>query len=194
MRRDSIVFEEPHVDLYAITEFWSYLMQTLNSSGWLDFMGRNTLLQSFVMHNALPYLGDTVYPKPEFAIPAVSCKGGKLEVTEKEFLNDTFCQLRLFSCSRNSRGNILLVAPLSGHWSTMLRDTITAFVGEYDVYLVDWKNVRDIPITLSSCVNISICWQRKGYFMSWQFASQLYRWQRHLHFSQNVMGHCRKVQ
>ena len=147
MKRDLIVFEEPHIDLYALAEVWSSLMQMLNRSGWLDLMGRNTLLQSFVMHNALPYLGEAVYPKPEFAIPAVSCKGGKLEVTEKEFLNDTFCQLRLFSCSRNSRGNILLVAPLSGHWSTMLRDTITAFVGEYDVYLVDWKNVRDIPIT-----------------------------------------------
>ncbi len=146
MKRDQIVFE-PCFDYYAMSELWSDVVNALKTSGWLDLMGWNTLLQSFVMHDALPYLGDAVYPKPEFCIPTVSCEGRELKVTDVVFLDDTFCQLRRFSCLRKSCGNILIVAPLSGHWSTMLRDTITAFVSEYDVYLVDWKNVRDIPMT-----------------------------------------------
>ena len=39
-----------------------------------------------------------------------------------------------------------LVAPLAGHFSTLLRETVRTLLGEHDVYLTDWRNARDIPL------------------------------------------------
>jgi len=41
---------------------------------------------------------------------------------------------------------VLLVAPLSGHFSTLLRNTVSTMLPEHDVYITDWHNVRDVPV------------------------------------------------
>jgi polyhydroxyalkanoate depolymerase len=41
---------------------------------------------------------------------------------------------------------VLVVAPLAGHFATLLRDTITTLLAEHDVYVTDWHNVRDVPL------------------------------------------------
>ena len=41
---------------------------------------------------------------------------------------------------------MLLVAPLSGHFATLLRDTVKTMLREHDVYITDWHNVRDVPL------------------------------------------------
>ena len=42
---------------------------------------------------------------------------------------------------------VLVVAPLSGHYATLLRDTVATLLGEQDVYVTDWKNARDVPLS-----------------------------------------------
>ena len=42
---------------------------------------------------------------------------------------------------------MLLVAPLSGHFATLLRDTVRTLLPEHDVYITDWHNARDVPLT-----------------------------------------------
>src|SRR6266480_4011707 len=42
---------------------------------------------------------------------------------------------------------VLLVAPLSGHFATLLRNTVKTMLPEHDVYITDWHNVRDVPLT-----------------------------------------------
>ena len=44
-----------------------------------------------------------------------------------------------------NKPRVLVVAPLSGHYATLLRDTVAALVPDFDVYITDWKNARDIP-------------------------------------------------
>ena len=41
---------------------------------------------------------------------------------------------------------MLLVAPLSGHFATLLRSTVRTMLPEHDVYITDWHNVRDVPV------------------------------------------------
>ena len=41
---------------------------------------------------------------------------------------------------------VLLVAPLSGHFATLLRDTVRTMLPEHDVYITDWHNARDVPL------------------------------------------------
>ena len=42
---------------------------------------------------------------------------------------------------------VLLVAPMSGHFATLLRGTVTVLLPDHDVYITDWKNARDIPLS-----------------------------------------------
>jgi polyhydroxyalkanoate depolymerase len=42
---------------------------------------------------------------------------------------------------------MLVVAPLSGHYATLLRDTVKTMLGDHKVYITDWKNARDIPVS-----------------------------------------------
>ena len=41
---------------------------------------------------------------------------------------------------------MLVVAPLSGHFATLLRNTVTTLLADFDVYLTDWHNARDVPL------------------------------------------------
>ncbi len=44
------------------------------------------------------------------------------------------------------RPAVLIVAPLSGHYATLLRGTVQAFLQDHDVYVTDWSNARDVPM------------------------------------------------
>jgi poly(3-hydroxybutyrate) depolymerase len=57
-----------------------------------------------------------------------------------------FCRLVRFSQERGyAVPSVLLVAPLSGHYATLLRGTVEALVAEHDVYVTDWADARDVP-------------------------------------------------
>ncbi len=59
-----------------------------------------------------------------------------------------FCRLLRFSSGAGAeRPRVLLVAPLSGHFATLLRPTVAALVGAHDVYVTDWTNARDVPMS-----------------------------------------------
>ena len=59
-----------------------------------------------------------------------------------------FCRLLRFSRERDHAvPRILLVAPLSGHFATLLRGTLEALVAEHDVYVTDWSDARAVPLT-----------------------------------------------
>ena len=88
------------------------------------------------------------FTKPAFGITSTSIGGGKVTVTEEVIADRPFC--RLLNFKRKTTRNdpkILLVAPLSGHYATLLRGTVKALIPHHDVYITDWKNVRDIPLS-----------------------------------------------
>ena len=59
-----------------------------------------------------------------------------------------FCRLLRFSSGAGgARPRVLLVAPLSGHFATLLRPTVAALVADHDVYVTDWCNARDVPLS-----------------------------------------------
>lgn len=88
--------------------------------------------------------------KPEFGIDALSINGRDHRVTNSVYSATPFCELREFSIANppadERRLSVLLVAPMSGHHATLLRDTIRRLVRECDVYVTDWVDVRDVPI------------------------------------------------
>ncbi len=88
------------------------------------------------------------YLKPAFGLPTTTIDGREVLVTEEIVLERPFCQLRHFR--REGAGNdpvVLLVAPLSGHFATLLRDTVRALLPEHDVYVTDWVDAKTVPLS-----------------------------------------------
>jgi poly(3-hydroxybutyrate) depolymerase len=78
------------------------------------------------------------YEKPAWNIPGVTP-----EIAQKK----PFCNLVHFKSSKPNARKVLIVAPLSGHYATLLRDTVRALLAEHDVWISDWINARLVPIT-----------------------------------------------
>jgi len=91
------------------------------------------------------------YEKPSFGITSVDIDGKRVSVIEDIELEKPFCKLLHFRKeSRNSKQTkqpkILLVAPLSGHHATLLRDTVKTLLTEHDVYITDWTDARMVAM------------------------------------------------
>jgi poly(3-hydroxybutyrate) depolymerase len=91
------------------------------------------------------------YGKPEFGITETSINGLKVPVTEKVVLNKPFCNLLHFARDEAISGKrndpkVLLIAPMSGHYATLLRGTAKSMIPEHDLYVTDWKDSRNVPL------------------------------------------------
>ena len=91
------------------------------------------------------------YEKPSYGITSVDIDGQRVSVIEDIELEKPFCKLLHFRKeSRNSKKTkqpkILLVAPLSGHHATLLRDTVKTLLPEHDVYITDWTDARMVSM------------------------------------------------
>ena len=88
------------------------------------------------------------YHRPDFGIPSVLVDGQEVPVVEEEALSTPFCSLIRFrkeGCAPQPR--ILLVAPLSGHFASLLRGTAQTLLPDNEVYITDWRNARDVPVS-----------------------------------------------
>jgi len=88
------------------------------------------------------------FSKPDFGIDDVEIDGKIYQVQEKVIRRRTFCRLLNFKKKNLSvkQEKLLLVAPMSGHYATLLRGTVKGLLPYYDVYITDWSNAQDIPI------------------------------------------------
>ncbi|MRV75318.1 polyhydroxyalkanoate depolymerase [Duganella sp. FT92W] len=94
------------------------------------------------------------YEKPAFEIDSVTVKGKDVRIIEHVVITKPFCRLIHFKKDLSDKEiraleqpTILLVAPLSGHHSTLLRDTVSALLQEHDVYITDWTDARMVPLS-----------------------------------------------
>lgn len=94
------------------------------------------------------------YEKPHFGISSVSVKGKDVKIIEEVAEEKSFCTLLHFKKDLSAKAfaalkqpTILLVAPLSGHHATLLRDTVRSLLAEHDVYITDWRDARMVPLT-----------------------------------------------
>ena len=84
--------------------------------------------------------------KPEFGIRQVLSGGRTLAVRERVVASTPFCDLLHFAREgRSGDPAVLVVAPLSGHFATLLRDTVRGLLAEHDVYITDWQDARQVP-------------------------------------------------
>jgi poly(3-hydroxybutyrate) depolymerase len=96
------------------------------------------------------------YEKPEFGIRSINEDGVEVAILERIEIDKPFCQLRRFKRLTDDAATfakikdepvVLIVAPLSGHYSTLLRDTVKTMLKDHKVYITDWKNARLVPLS-----------------------------------------------
>lgn len=96
------------------------------------------------------------YEKPAFDIRTVDADGVSLAIHERIEIDKPFCELRRFKrftddpatlTQMKGQPAVLVVAPLSGHYATLLRDTVKTMLKDHKVYVTDWKNARDVPLS-----------------------------------------------
>ena len=87
------------------------------------------------------------HARPEYGIPAVTVGNREVEVTEEAVLTLPFGTLLRFKKDVDiEQPRVLVVAPLSGHFATLLRNTVRTLLPDHDVYITDWHNARDVPL------------------------------------------------
>jgi len=88
------------------------------------------------------------HTRPPFGISSVSVGNRQVEVREEAVATTPFGTLLHFKKDvATAQPRVLMVAPLSGHFSTLLRETVRTMLPEHDVFITDWHNARDVPLT-----------------------------------------------
>ena len=89
------------------------------------------------------------YGKPHFNLDVTVVEGHELAVTEEVVWEKPFCKLVHFARAPHpataEQSILLIVAPMSGHYATLLRGTVEAFLPRFDVFITDWTDARMVP-------------------------------------------------
>ncbi|WP_310539032.1 polyhydroxyalkanoate depolymerase [Phenylobacterium sp.] len=95
------------------------------------------------------------YGRPAWNVDSVQIDGNAVRVTQTEVWSSPWVKLTHFSRNmadmrkagrRELEPAVLIVAPLSGHYATLLRGTVEAFLQDHEVFITDWSNARDVPL------------------------------------------------
>ncbi len=109
--------------------------------------GQPTLRQAAAACRVLE-LAEVTHKRPPWRIAEVLVKGEPVAVVEKVALTTPFATLLRFAKpGAPVQPKVLVVAPMSGHFATLLRDTVRTALQDHDVYVTDWHNVRDVPLS-----------------------------------------------
>jgi len=95
------------------------------------------------------------YRKPEWNLPTTLVNEAEVAVTPRVVWSTPWCRMLHFErdadALKAARGDepdptVLLVAPMSGHYATLLRSTVEAFLPDHEVYVTDWSDARMVPV------------------------------------------------
>nr|WP_315428357.1 polyhydroxyalkanoate depolymerase [uncultured Albidiferax sp.] len=118
--------------------------------------GKNTLSQRMSAGYDLLYRLGKDYEKPTFGLQTINADGVDIAIQERVEIDKPFCELRRFKrftddvntlTKLKGQPAVLIVAPLSGHYATLLRDTVKTMLKDHKVYITDWKNARLVPLS-----------------------------------------------
>ena len=92
-------------------------------------------------------LAQVTHARPPWGIASALVKGESVPVLEEAVFSTPFATLMRFrKQGAPAQPKVLIVAPMSGHFATLLRDTVRTVLQDHDVYVTDWHNVRDVPL------------------------------------------------
>ena len=122
---------------------------TLDTVNWFGFGKINApLLRNMTAGFEMLTRAKLSHRRPSFDIDSVLVGNGEVAVTEEAAFVGPFGTLLHFKKDTEvTQPRVLLVAPLSGHFATLLRMTVKTLLRDHDVYITDWHNARDVPVS-----------------------------------------------
>jgi polyhydroxyalkanoate depolymerase len=137
---------QAHSDIMIPVRNWAgSALRTLGQP--LTGMADNAVLRNLTAAYELIARAGLTHARPAFGVDGVTVGNREIAVHEHAALTTPFGTLLHFKKDVDTpQPRVLLVAPLSGHFSTLLRGTVRTMLPEHDVYITDWHNVGDVPL------------------------------------------------
>jgi len=133
-------------DLLAPLRAWAGLTSAIfrnTSAG----PSANYILKSISAAAEVLNRAQLIHERPSYEIESIEVEGREVPVTEVAALETPFATLLHFKKETNvEQPRVLIVAPMAGHFPTLLRHTVKTMLADHDVYISDWKNARDVPL------------------------------------------------
>src|SRR5580693_8507546 len=140
--------------LYLAYQLQTDIMEPIRSwagkavnSGGVPLLSNHPAMRNLTAVYELIARAGLTHTRPPFAIDRVTVGNREVEVREEAAHVTPFGTLLHFKKDiATAQPRVLMVAPLSGHFSTLLRGTVKTMLPEHDVYITDWHNARDVPL------------------------------------------------
>ena len=133
-------------DVLAPLRAWAGLTSSLFRQTWAGPTS-NYIFKSISAASEIVNRAHLIHDRPSYEIDTVVSEGREVPVREEVVLSTPFANLLRFSKETNvEQPRVLIVAPMAGHFPTLLRHTAHTMLADHDVYITDWKNARDVPI------------------------------------------------
>src|SRR6266849_1686054 len=137
---------QAHSDVMVPVRAWAGRALQVMGGPWMG-IADNVMLRNLTAAYELIARAGLTHDRPAFGINDVKVGNREVAVREQAALATPFGTLLRFKKDVDTaQPRVLLVAPLSGHFSTLLRSTVRTMLPEHDVYITDWHNVRDVPL------------------------------------------------
>jgi poly(3-hydroxybutyrate) depolymerase len=141
--------------LYLAYQLQTDIMEPIRSwagkavnSGGVPLLSNHPAMRNLTAVYELIARAGLTHTRPPFAIDRVTVGNREVEVREEATHVTPFGTLLHFKKDiATAQPRVLMVAPLSGHFSTLLRATVRTMLPDHDVYITDWHNARDVPLT-----------------------------------------------
>jgi polyhydroxyalkanoate depolymerase len=138
---------QTHADLTQPLREWAHRVAPLLHHAGFGFR-RWAAMRSAAAACEVLALARMTHHRPPFRIDMVKVGERDVAVHEEIAHQTPFATLLRFRKDMDAaQPKVLLVAPMSGHFATLLRDTAQTMLSEHDVYITDWHNARDVPLT-----------------------------------------------
>jgi poly(3-hydroxybutyrate) depolymerase len=130
-----------------MTPVRTWASMAINAGG-APLLSDNPAMRNLTAAYELIARAGLTHTRPPFAIDSVTVGNREVEVHEEVAAQTPFGTLLHFKKDvAVAQPRVMMVAPLSGHFSTLLRATVRTMLPDHDVYITDWHNARDVPLT-----------------------------------------------
>jgi poly(3-hydroxybutyrate) depolymerase len=135
---------QTHSDMMAPVRAWAAVALAAGGS---PLLGESNILRNLSAAYELISRAGLTHTRPSFGIDHVTVGNREVEVREEAAARTPFGTLLRFKKDITAtQPRVLVVAPLSGHFATLLRATVRTMLPEHDVFITDWHNARDVPL------------------------------------------------
>ena len=135
-------------DLLAPLRLWAGVANAALKELPDRFGGQSLLVRASAAAAEMVSRGQLTHDRPPYGVDSITIGGEQVRIIEEPVFDAPFGTLLHFKKAvPMDQPRMLLVAPMAGHFPTLLRDTVRTLLQEHDVYITDWTTARDVPLS-----------------------------------------------